>query len=194
MMGLGTQARPSSGGLWAPYPGAWNSADKQASYSVSSNADLVTTASDGTTDGLCRGTVAISGLMFWHVIVKTEPNTGAMIGVANGSESVNNYPGQTANSWSIYSSNGKLYNNGSGSVLATYTTGDMLSFAVKVSTGELWIAKNLLWLNSGNPATGAGAVASNLSGTLYPAAGTVDATVAGAYRIAPNHFTVGALP
>lgn len=69
-----------------------------------------------------------------------------------------------------------VYNDGS---LVTTTglsqsSNPIIGFALKfgVSAVEVWIAKNNVWVNSGNPSAGTGSVISLPLGTYYAAAGT----------------------
>lgn len=69
-----------------------------------------------------------------------------------------------ANEYGYQSSTGVFRNNNSTlATYATFTTGDVIAIAYK--NGSLWIAKNNTWLNSGNPDSNTGAVATGLSTT-----------------------------
>lgn len=54
-----------------------------------------------------------------------------------------------------YYTNGVLYNNSSSTAFGdSYTTGDTISFGVDLTNSKLYIAKNGVWQNSGDPAAG----------------------------------------
>ncbi len=53
--------------------------------------------------------------------------------------------------------------------VATYTSGDVLGFAVNMVTGKGWVAKNNVWQRSGDPAAGTGEVFTGLVNGCFPA-------------------------
>ena len=56
-------------------------------------------------------------------------------------------------------SDGTKYANGSGSSSSfTYTTGDIVMFALDMTNQKLYIGKNGTWFNSGNPSSGSGEI------------------------------------
>ncbi len=77
-----------------------------------------------------------------------------------------------------YSDDGKIYyNNTSGSVISTYTTGDILRLAMDIDNGAFYIGKNSdTWLNSGDPTSGSsktGAVSTWTGGGTWTFANAV---------------------
>lgn len=77
------------------------------------------------------------------------------------------YPGANANSVGWFSSIG-IYNNGATSVTGTFATGDIIGVAV--FNNQVWMHKNGIYLNSGNPAAGTGAIGATPPGIdLLPA-------------------------
>jgi len=113
--------------------------------------------------GHSRATMSIPDGSYWEVAAGGTDYL--MLGVANSTAfSSFNWAG----SWAIYQSDGKVYNNGAAitGVLATFTTNDVIGFAVKGN--KLYIAKNNTWLNSGNPVAQTGSVASSLSSEIFP--------------------------
>jgi hypothetical protein len=113
--------------------------------------------------GHSRATMSIPDGSYWEVVAGGTDYL--MLGVANSTAfSSFNWAG----SWAIYQSDGKVYNNGAAitGVLATFTTNDVIGFAVKGN--KLYIAKNNTWLNSGNPVAQTGSVASSLSSEIFP--------------------------
>jgi hypothetical protein len=69
-----------------------------------------------------------------------------------------------------YQTDGRFWNNNveqTGN--PTSSSGDVVMVAFDMDNGKIWFGKNGTWFSSGNPATGANAIYSNLSGTLTPA-------------------------
>jgi len=113
--------------------------------------------------GHSRATMSIPDGSYWEVVAGG--SNYLMLGVANSTTySSFNWAG----SWAIYQGDGKVYNNGAAitGVLATFTTNDVIGFAVKGN--KLYIAKNNTWLNSGDPVAQTGSVASSLSSEIFP--------------------------
>ncbi len=99
-------------------------------------------------------------------------------GVAKSSvaqSDMNDAPGVlNANSWGIqFGSPSWKVNNGYTALSSsyTYTTNDVLMIAVDVDAGKFWFGKNGTWIESGNPATGANAIFTNLTGEIMPMLG-----------------------
>jgi hypothetical protein len=113
--------------------------------------------------GHSRCTMAAFDSSYWEVVAGG--TNYLTLGVANSTAfSSFNWAG----CWAIYQSDGKVYNNAAAitGVLATFTTNDVIGFAVKGN--KLYIAKNGTWLNSGDPVAGTGSVASSLSSEVFP--------------------------
>lgn len=113
--------------------------------------------------GHSRATQAIPDGSYWEVVAGG--TNWLMLGVANSTAySSFNWAG----SWAIYQADGKVYNNGAAitGVLATFTTNDVIGFALKGN--KLYIAKNGTWLNSGDPVAQTGFVASGISSEVFP--------------------------
>jgi hypothetical protein len=111
-------------------------------------------------EGLVTGTIDPSG-----------NQKQAMIGVATNAATLASYVGVDANGWS-YNFDGLKINSGSGtSYGAAFTGGDIISVAIDLDNSKIWFAKNGTWQASGNPATGANAAFSNVTGIVMPAIG-----------------------
>lgn len=67
---------------------------------------------------------------------------------------------------------GTYYANGaSGALTASFGANDVAMFSGDLSTGKWWVGKNGVWLNSGNPTTGANPITSDLTAVAMPAIG-----------------------
>jgi hypothetical protein len=120
----------------------------------------------------------------WYVEFKYEvlgSNNDIMVGVGYDIEGINrtgSYLGSSVATWGYDSSNGNVYNNGSGSAYGdTFAQGDIISVALDLDNNKLYLAKNGTWQNSGVPtsgATGTGAVSITSSQTYF--LGTCHAT------------------
>lgn len=168
---------------WAPYAGVWNSADKATTAAVDNNGFKLSSASGGA--GGARGTLALSGRVYWSVMLFVRPSDSAMIGILPSTTSINT----TYNAWSpvgyAYGSDGTKLSGTSAAYGAAYVIGDLITVAVDVPAGSIWFAKNGVWQASGDPLTGANPAYTGLTGTLYPWAGDITATTVSVYVIAP---------
>lgn len=68
---------------------------------------------------------------------------------------------------------------------ASWTTNDIIQFAVDMSSGKAWIGKNGTWYNSGNPAAGTGQWVSGIADPVYLAA-SIYTGVGNTYRLQPS--------
>lgn len=125
------------------------------------------------------GTMAVSsGKWYYEVTLTTLPaSQDPLVGFTeiNNASAVSQYPGQASSSYSIYqiSSNTFLQKVNANTFTNTNTAvasqGDILGVALDLSSGKIWFSKNGTYVDSGNPATGANAQFTGLSGTFVPA-------------------------
>ena len=170
--------------MWTPYAGIWNASDAASGAVVATGGFQLTSSSTGV--GGARGTVALSGKVYWSVMLVTNPSSSACIGIANTSMNISaNTPNDSSNGWGYYSNNGHKLNITDAAYGNSYTIGDLITIAVDVPAAKIWFAKNGVWQNSGNPLTAANPAFTNLTGTLYPWAGDVSSTVISKYTISP---------
>jgi len=97
----------------------------------------------------------------WYAEITWVSGSYARIGVQDISEYVTDF-GENIYGWRYESNTGNLHN---GSVLSSgssYGTGTTVGIAMDLDAGKLWVSKNNVWQNSGNPSTGANPSASNL--------------------------------
>ncbi|NBW18892.1 MAG: hypothetical protein EBR82_64050, partial [Caulobacteraceae bacterium] len=81
----------------------------------------------------------------------------------------NGYMTASASGWGYQLDGNKSNNNSFTSTGTAAAAGDVIMVAFDMDAAKVWFGKNGTWLNSGNPATGANAAFSNLSGTVAPA-------------------------
>jgi hypothetical protein len=127
-----------------------------------------------------RGTIAVSSGKWYFEYTFNSVSGYPHVGLST----VNNpptdpYVGASASSWgcrmqgdpsttfAVKRNNGSQVTMGSsGSAIGV---GDVLMVAYDLDSSKMWFGKNGSWFDSGNPATGANAAFTNLSGTLAPA-------------------------
>jgi len=108
----------------------------------------------------------------------TQPDP--FIGISNTSNpslsaGASSNPGYAANSYAVYllSQNTFIQKVNNNTFTNTGTTqvsnGNVVGVAFDLDNGKFWISKNGTWLDSGNPATGANALFTGLSGSFVPA-------------------------
>ncbi|MCC7275800.1 MAG: hypothetical protein IT561_24230, partial [Alphaproteobacteria bacterium] len=136
----------------------------------------------------------------WYVEFSSA-GTPPRVGIANNSHSIGTAPGNSANSWALNPTDGNKINNSSATAYgAGWSAGDVLGLALDLDNGRLFFRKNGSWMNSGDPAAGAGAAFSGLTGILYlhmgrtSGSGSRDTTlvVPGSYTYSPpSGFVAG---
>jgi len=140
----------------------WNPADKHSTVTLSGS-DLIATS----TGGSVRSTIGkSSGKWYWEVTMSTV----AMPGIANSSASLSSYFGSGGtDSYGWYSGDGNLYFNSAPYIfITTFTTGQVLGFALDMDAGTLafYKANTLYYTLTG------------LTGTQYAGTGYSGATTA----------------
>jgi hypothetical protein len=138
------------------------------------NLDFSITANQSTT---LATTGMSTGKWYWEILIST---LGASShGISNSNITLSSdYTGKTPGSYGYFGADGRVYNNNSGSTAyATYGNGDIIGVAYDADNGKLYFSKNGTFINSGNPVSGTGPVATGLSGTYFP---TVSGGLAGA--------------
>jgi len=114
-----------------------------------------------------------SGKWYFETTIDTQTAGGVKIGVAQAFNT--GEIGDSSTGWAILGQSNTDGGKGvhAGTLTSSYTTyaqGDIVNCAFDMDSGKIYWGKNGTWLNSGNPATGAGAIYSNVSGTVFPAA------------------------
>lgn len=145
-----------------------NPLDKHTTVTLSDGNLKSVIANSG--QGGVRGNFGMtSGKWYFECTIGSTPG---LIGVANADAVLTSeYPGNDANGWTVFGFNGNKYNGSAVAYGNTWTTDDVVGVAVDMDNGKIWWAINNTWQASGNPATGANPAFSNLSGTVFAAAG-----------------------
>ncbi|MBP2231764.1 hypothetical protein J2847_005083 [Azospirillum agricola] len=167
--GTGWQAIgiPATDGSWT-----WDPAQIGTGLTLSSANTVVSTTSYGSV----LGNTEIAGLKYYE-LTALDSGTGQRIaGVCVAGASLTNTAFVGNARGYGYNSNGTKANNGSGTAFgSTYTSGDVLGFAVNTYTLGVWPRKNGVWQGGGDPVTGANPMFTLLPGVYYPA-GYMDGT------------------
>jgi hypothetical protein len=164
------------------------------------NLELTGTAASSTQR---LGTVTVSsGKWYYEVELSTLPaSMDPLIGFTeiNNTSAVSQYPGQAANSYSIYtlSSNTFLQKVNNNSFVNTNTAvavqGNVISVALDLDNGKIWFAKNNTWVDSGAPGSGTNPQYTGLSGTFAPSlrgtGGATTTTLAANFGQRPFAYT-----
>ena len=146
-----------------------NSVSPLATATANGNLQLNTNATN-----CVPGTIGVTtGKWYWEGLLTTQTSSQQYFGVANASFDLSKTVGEDAFSWGMTvqsnASNGKAqHNNVESSSYATFGNGDICMVAYDMDTGRIWFGRNGTWFNSGAPASGTGAIYSNLSGTIVP--------------------------
>ena len=144
-----------------------NAVDLSNSSYAPTNANLTYYIAGGNANNQ-RGSIAVnSGKWYWECTMQTGGGN-ALIGVARAdlrNDTTINF--NSANGWYYYGLTGNKYNSGNqGSYGSTYTTGDVIGFALDMDSGKIWWSKNGTWQASGDPAAGTNAAFTNVSGLV----------------------------
>ena len=131
-----------------------------------------------------------SGKWYWEVTWTS--GSFARLGVQNTNVASTDFAADTAG-WRWESNTGNIYNgsNGTLSTVSTYAANDVLGFCLDLDSGKLYVSKNGTWQNSAVPASGTGAVATNIpTATLMsPAVATGSGTAVFAMNFGQRPFT-----
>lgn len=145
----------------------WNSADKNASITLSNSDRDATGGSLVSVRGLLSRS---SGKYYFEVQFNTSV-ASAWCGLGTSGASLSNYVGATASSAGVASA-GNAVNTWTKDQAGTFTisVGDIIGYAVDMTAGKAWVSKNNVWQLSGDPAAGTSQWISGLSGSVYPMA------------------------
>ena len=136
-----------------------------------------TQASGANTSAIATFGVSSGKWYFETTLTTLQAGSDPLIGMITPSAqtSTNAYPGQLSSSYSAYNltSNAFLQKVNNGTFTNTNQTiavaGNIISVAVDMDNGRIWFGKNGTWCDSGDPAAGANAQFTGLTGTLAPA-------------------------
>ena len=131
-----------------------------------------------------------SGKWYWEVTWTS--GSFARLGVQNTNVASTDFAADTAG-WRWESNTGNIYNgsNGNLSTVSTYVAGDVLGFCLDLDAGRLYVSKNGTWQNSAVPASGTGAVATNIptNTPISPAVATGSGSVVFAMNFGQQPFS-----
>jgi hypothetical protein len=149
----------SSAVLFAQFDGA-----NSAQVSVTNNSLTATTTGTSTNLGVRSNSLKTTGKLYFEVLAGTQAFTGNVYNcgiLTSAGTFFNAWNGN--NCFMVYTDGTIMSNNtNSGSVVAAWTTGDVICFAIDLTARVAWLRKNGgNWNGSGtaNPATGAGGIA-----------------------------------
>jgi hypothetical protein len=148
-----------------------NPLDKNTSITAS-NGNLTATTPSGF--ALIRSTMFLtSDKYYWEVTCTTTGN--GFVGISSASESLSSRGAETANSATISTANGNLRTSGSDSAYGSaISNGDVMIFALDMTSGKFWAGKNGTWFASGNPAAGTNAGKTGLTVAVSPSISLYD--------------------
>lgn len=155
----------TSGG--AEQSAQWNSADKNASI----------TLSNGDRDATGGSLVSVRGLLgrstgkyYFEIVLLTSVGS-VWIGLGSSGANLASYVGNSASSAGL-ASGGNTVNTWTKDQAGTFavSVNDVLGFAVDMTAGHAWVSKNNSWQLTGDPAAGTNQWISGLSGAVYPMA------------------------
>jgi hypothetical protein len=132
-----------------------------STYVTLNNGNLNVTGSSGVDAGGAFGTAKVnSGKWYWEATIVAVSGTYPFIGFAVNTTGTQYQGGarvNTSGTLAIASPESFITLNGSPSG-TSFTTNDVLQFALDMDNGKMWIGKNGTWMNSGVPASGTGNV------------------------------------
>tara|TARA_R100000406_G_scaffold23945_2_gene15316 strand:+ start:4824 stop:9935 length:5112 start_codon:yes stop_codon:yes gene_type:complete len=122
-----------------------------------------------------------SGKWYVEMLTVGSQNGGLFLGVCelpydqgtfNPGSFSNNFPGMTANSYSLNCYSGAKRTNGSDSSYGSgMAVGDLIMMCLDLDNGAIWWGKNGIWFNGGNPSTNLNAAFTGLLGEFVFACG-----------------------
>lgn len=165
-------AAPTGGQLYIP-PVTWNPGDIGPNLSLDSEWLVVTRAS-GNAYRSVRANKAHdaedpNGFYFEVVVTQSTTSPFVVIGVGTAAAVLNGLFTSTAAGWGYYQETGNTSHNNAGVAYGEpYVQGDVIGVLVK--NGALYFSRNDVWQNSADPVAETGAMATGLTGPLYPMA------------------------
>jgi hypothetical protein len=123
-----------------------NSSDRQSGGTTSNAGLTYTLGAVNTWRTANAGIFVSSGKWYWEVVVTAASSNNLMPGIVNESYDANTdsrYPGSTTDSYGYYGNNGNRYLNAANTAYgATFTTGDIIGFALDMDNKTLTCYKN----------------------------------------------------
>lgn len=149
----------------------WNPSDKDSLVTLSDSNKIY--SQTGTWRGVRSVDFKASGLWYFEAFIGAATNY-IDVGFANASASLGNYPGVDQNSVGLLN-NGEVFRNGSlGSLVSSFSKGDIMCFALDLTNRKFWVRKNNgAWNNlqagTQDPVTNQGgqALGTSMTGNVY---------------------------
>lgn len=147
----------------------WNSARNSDDITYSNGNRTIATASAGQQNTVTLAAIGASDKIYAEILVDTITGSNDCPGVGVAPSSVSHTEGAgTTNIWLYMLSRGWYWlTSGYTTGKATFAAGNRAMIAVDRAANKIWFGKNGTWNDSGDPAAGTGAAATNLSGSLY---------------------------
>lgn len=150
---------------------AFDPANTSASATLSENNARVTTSEIDRASRSAQGKATGSGAFYFEMI-GVVVNGGTLIGVMNGTGSLDDYLGSTDRTLGLNSANGDVLSGGSlgASGTGAYVAGDVIGVYLNRNVGKVWFAKNGVLAAGQDPIANTGGFQTPGSGDLYAAA------------------------
>ena len=158
----------AAGKGFTPLSGAttWNPSDKSASITLS-NGNL-TAAGTSSSGGVRAVQSRSSGLYYWEVTINVGAGGSCNLGAIGTADSLTTNT-SISNGFNLRGGNGTFVTaNGNTGSAGTYTTGDVIMFAVDLANTLVYFGKNGSWLASTNPVAQTGGINYCGSTTIKP--------------------------
>lgn len=118
----------------------FNPSDKGSGVTLSSG-NLVASSSAGANSGVRTTISKTTGKWYWEFTITT--GSEGLLGVADGSATLSGPPGQDSHAYAYFEVTGqKFYNSALSSFGASFSTGDVIGFALDADAGIVKIYKN----------------------------------------------------
>jgi hypothetical protein len=192
----GVTCNSGGAGGGGPPTSVWSASDAAANGFTLSNGGLTVTSPIFNVYGTVRGTVSrASGKVYIEFYTPTgaphAPASDLAVGVADAGFVPTNYLGTSNYSAGTFTVNPGNYQ--STGFLSNYTmtaiepaAGDVLSIAIDLTAGKIWVAQNNVWFGSGDPSTGANPmwnITTPAAGLAYFPALTLHAPASGVWTL-----------
>ena len=171
----------------------WSASDAAANAMTLSNGGLtVTTASVAANKSIRNSISKTSGKLYVEFLINTPAgDADELLGLASAGFNAGSYLGSSLYSVGFQPGNGVNYvstgfttNYGSGP--GPFAVNDVWAIAVDFGAGSVWIAKNNVWFNSSNPATGSLPIVSFVAATVGALFATIGSYGQGTFTLQPT--------
>ena len=172
------------GGTAPPPTSVWSASDASANAMTLSNGGLTVVATKVTTWNTIRGSISkTTGKLYVEFLISSASNDNEQLfGQASSGFAIGSYLGSSNYSMGLsnaggYQSTGFAVNYGP--TIAAASQNDVFAIAVDFAAGSIWFARNNVWINASNPATGSLPYMSFVQatvGALFPALSLYDPT------------------